>query len=117
MTINKEPISPDNLVTLIQKKIRLENVSEESINSIKAIGAQESKIAGEIVWLIPYADKRELAARLQDLNQLGFLFVGEYPLGWPPAEVFIHLRDKKLIKGRFKEINWRGPNDWFIVER
>lgn len=117
MTLNKEPLSPSNLVTLIQKKIRLENVSDESINALKAIGAQDDKIAGEIIWFIPYADEGELAARLDDLNKLGFLFVGEDPLGWPPADVFIHLREKKLIKGDFKEINWRGPGDWFIIER
>jgi chemotaxis receptor (MCP) glutamine deamidase CheD len=44
MTINKEASSPSNLVTLIQRKIRLEKVSEESINAIKAIGAQEGRL-------------------------------------------------------------------------
>ena len=117
MTINKEPISPRNLVTLIQKKIRLENVSEESMNALKSIGAEEDSIAGKTVWLIQYADERELAARLDDLNQLGFLFGGEDLLGWPPADVFIRLREKKLIKGNFKEINWHDPDDWFITER
>jgi len=115
--INNDPLSPSNLVTLIQKKIRLGNVSEESINALKVVGAEDGSIAGKTVWFIPYADERELAAILDDLNQLGFLFVGEDPLGWPPADVFIRLREKKLIKGNFKEINWHDPDDWFITER
>ncbi len=117
MTMNGEPPTPRNLVTLIQKSIRLENVSSQNIDAIKGIGAQERKIADETVWFVPYADERELAAKLHSLNQLGFLFVGADPLGWPPADVFIRLREEMLLKGSFKAITGRGPDDWSIIEK
>jgi hypothetical protein len=117
MTMNSKLRSPNNLVTLILKNIRLENVSDQNIDAIKGIGAQERKIEGETIWFVPYVDERELAARLEDLNRLGFLFIGADPLGWPPADVFIHLREKRLLKGSFKAITWRGPGDWVVRER
>jgi hypothetical protein len=47
---------------------------------------------------------------------LGFLFDGQ-PYGWPPAEIFDRVREKGLLREKFKEISWRGPGDWFLVER
>ena len=109
--------APQDLVTLILKDIRLENVSSKNISAIKDMKARERKIHGKTVWLIPFTDEQEIAARFDKLNNLGFLFVGVDPLGWPPADVFIHLRDKMFLKGNFKSITWRGPGDWVIRER
>ncbi len=108
--------SPQNLVTLIIDDIYLKNISTDKIDAIREIGAHEEKDSGKTVWAIGYRDEHDLAAKLADLNRLGFLFVGE-PAGWPPAAVFDYLREKKLLKGSFKEITWRGPGDWFIIER
>jgi hypothetical protein len=109
-------IAPQNLVTFIQKNIRLENVSSQNIVAIIGIGAYERNIRGKIFWIIDYFDENELAEKLRELNILGFLFEGE-PTGWPPAEVFDNLRKKNLLNERFKEVRWRGPGDWFIIER
>lgn len=117
MIEGSHPPTPRNLVTLIQKNIRLEKVSDQNINVVKDIGGQERKIDGETVWLVPYTDEHDLAEKLHILNQLGFLFIGADPLGWPPADVFIRLREKMLLKGTFKSITWRGPGDWIIRER
>lgn len=108
--------SPLNVVSLIIDYIRLENVSSDKAEGIKRIGAYESKIAGETVWIIDYTNEYELANKLCELNLLSFLFAGG-PAGWPPAAVFDYLREKKLIEGKFKEVTWRGPGDWCITER
>ncbi len=38
-------LNPENIVTLILKNIRLENVAAEKIETIKSIGAYEHEIA------------------------------------------------------------------------
>ena len=68
------------------------------------------------VWKIFFSDKQELAQKLNELIKMGFLFAGG-PHGWPPEEVVANLSEKKLLKGSFKEVRWRGPGDWFIIER
>lgn len=108
--------SPPNLVTLVTKTIRLENVSDPKIEAIKKIGAYEDKESERKAWLINYANENELANKLNELNKLNFLFVGE-PAGWPPAAVFDYLREKDLLKGGFKEITWRGSDDWLVTEK
>ncbi len=80
------------------------------------IGTFQKKVAGELIWLINYVDDDDLAEKMHALNSLGFLFVGE-PGGWPPAEDFDYIRKKGLLSEKFKEIRWRGPDDWFIIER
>ncbi|MBX8611336.1 hypothetical protein K5D50_04330 [Pseudomonas cichorii] len=34
---------------------------------------------------------------------------------WCPAETFMHLRDKKLVSGKFSMISWKSPDDFFIT--
>ncbi len=109
--------NPQNLVVnILDDKIYLRNMSSEMIDAVKKIGAFQKQIAGEPVWLISCTDDDELAKKLHNLNSLGFLFVGE-PAGWPPAEVFDYMRKKGLLRDKFKEVQWRGPGDWFIIER
>ena len=117
MTQNNESRAPQNLVTQILKNIRLENVASNIVDAIKNIGAREVQILGKTLWTIEYAGERDLADKLRKLSELGFLFIGEDPGGWPPAVVLSKLREKGLLKGNFREVSWRGPDDWFIVER
>lgn len=108
---------PTNCVSLISKDlISLENVSESVRDAIVAFDARISQLEGRTSWKIPFSNRLELAEKFKGLNQLGFLFAGG-PHGWPPAEVFADLRDKKLITGNFKEVRWRGPGNWFIIDR
>ena len=116
MSNYSESINPPNIVTLILDNIRLERVTNQVIAAIKEIGAYEDKIQGKTVWIIDFSNDSELANKLHELNELGFLFVGG-PAGWPPAEVFDDLREKKLVVDNFKEVRWRGPGDWFIIKR
>jgi len=117
MSRSEQSPKPQNLVLdILNHKIYLENMSSQMVDVVREIGAFQKEIAGQSVWLINYADDNELAKRLHELNSLGFLFVGE-PAGWPPAEVFDHIRKKGLSSDKFKEVRWRGPGDWFIIER
>jgi len=117
MSENKVSSDPENLVLDIQNhKIYLKNLSNQILEAVMRFGGFQKEIAGQLVWLINYADDLDLSHKLLELNRFGFLFVGE-PAGWPPAEVFDNLRKKGLLNEKFKEIRWRGPNDWYIVER
>ena len=108
---------PENYVSLISKDlIYLENVSENVVKSLNAINAEMGELEARTIWKITFLSKIELAEKLKKLNELGFLFAGS-PHGWPPAEIFSDLREKKMLTGNFKEIKWRGPGDWFVVER
>lgn len=119
MTDNKHSFFPENYVSLIMSNfMRLENVSHNLIEALKKLDAFTDKdiLDNKIVWKIAFSGKLELAEKLKALNKLGFLFVGGVD-GWPPSEVFNDLREKRILKGKFKEVSWGGPGDWIIRER
>jgi hypothetical protein len=110
------PLPPNVVSLILNKTIRLEIISNDLVDSIKLLGAQESNLDDKIVWVITFQDNYELARKLQELNKLGVLFVGQ-PSGWPPAEIFADLREKNLLEGTFNEITWIGKGKWVIRER
>lgn len=117
MSKDEQRPSPQNLVVnILNHKVYLQNISADVMDAIKEIGAIEYEIAGRPVCSVEYSDDHELAKKLHHLNRLGFLFVGE-PAGWPPAEIFDHIREKGLLREKFREISWRSPGDWFVVQR
>lgn len=117
MSSNVTNVFPNNYVSLISKdQIHLENVSDNVVSSVKAINAKSDELEGRIIWKTAFFNKIEMVDRLKELNELGFLFAGGAH-GWPPAEIVADLREKKLLKGNFKEVRWRGPGDWFVIER
>jgi hypothetical protein len=101
---------------ILKDKICLDSISSRLLDATMKLGAYKRQIGGKSRWVIDFADNKELARKLQQLNQLGFLFVGE-PAGWPPAEVFDRIREKEDIREKFMEVRWKGPGDWFVVER
>ena len=117
MSSNDTNMFPANYVSLISKDlIYLENVSEDVVKALEAISAEMGERDARPIWKIIFLSKTELAEKLTKLNELGFLFAGS-PHGWPPAEIVADLREKKMLTGNFKEVRWRGPGDWFIIER
>ncbi len=109
--------TPQNLVAnIVGKKIYLENMSSQMIETAKEMGAFQKAYGTELIWLIECVDKEELIQILQELNHLGFIFEGS-PTGYPAADVFALILEEKKLNTNFKEIRWRGPNDWFIIER
>ena len=107
---------PPNVSLISTDTIRIENVSNNLLDSLKNLGAKENTINNEAVWSIHFGDDNDLAEKLQQLNKLGVLFAGE-PSGWPPAAIFEDLRERKLVDGSFKEISWTGPGKWFVREK
>lgn len=116
MTNQVSSVLPQNLVALILESIYLKNVSTEAIDILKEMGATEDVSTGENYWKMDFENDDVLLEKLIQLNKLGFLFVGE-AAGWPPAEVFDYMKERKSVSGKFKEIRWRGPGNWFIIER
>jgi hypothetical protein len=107
---------PANVSLILRDTNRLENVADDLINSLKDLGAKEGIVNDEVFWVIPFGDDNDLAQKLQSLNNMGVLFVGE-PSGWPPAAIFADLRARKMLEGTFKEITWSGPGQWFVHEK
>lgn len=111
------PSTPKNLVIgIIGRKVHVDNMSGQMIETAKRMGAFQMAVGDELVWLIECADEDELMKILRELNQLGFIFVGA-PAGYPAADMFAFLLERKNLSAKFKEIRWRGPGDWFIIER
>jgi len=112
-----QPRFPQNLVAnIVGKKIYLENMSNQMIEAVKGMGAFQMVYKGELIWLIECADEDELIKTLQKLNRLGFLFEGGSS-GYPAADMFAFLLERKKLNANFKEIRGRGHGDWFIIER
>lgn len=109
--------SPENLVAnIVGNEICLENMSNQMIDTVKGKGAFQTAYGTDLIWLIQCADEEELIKTLQELNRLGFLFIGG-PSGYPAADMFALLLAKKKLSVKFKEIRSRGPGDWYIIER
>ena len=109
--------NPQNIVSnIVGKKIYLENMGSQIIDVIKGMGAKQMAYGAKLIWLIECADENELIKTLRELNQQGFLFEGGSS-GYPAVDVFALLLDKKGVKEKFKEVRWRGPGNWFIIER
>jgi hypothetical protein len=54
---------------------------------------------------------------LKMFNDLGFAFSIGGMGGWSPSELFEDYREKGLLSGTYKEIAWKGPDNWIIRER
>src|SRR5262245_61442461 len=108
---------PENYVDLIQdNQIRVEHVTSRLRAELINLGAFRQNSNSEAIWLLSFENEVQLAALLSRLRDLGVLFVGG-PAGWPPAEVFAHLREKGAIGGEFPELTWYRPNKWLVRTR
>ena len=117
MNQHDQSSNPQNIVSnIVGKKIYLGNMASSMIDVVKEIGAKQLAYGAKFIWLIECSDENNLLKTLQELNQQGFLFEGGSS-GYPAADVFALLLDKKKLKENFREVSWRGPGDWFIIER
>lgn len=84
---------------------------------LKTLGAK-SKIFNHQTWYLKYKknDENDLGCMLTKLRDFGFCFAGSAG-GWPPAAIFEHLREKRLVTGKIIEILWRAPNKAITIER
>ena len=117
MNQQKRSSNPKNIVSnIVGKKIYLENIESPIIDAAKEIGAKQIPYGDRFIWLIECIDENGLLKTLRELNQEEFLFEGGSS-GYPAADVFAFLLDKNKLKENFKEVRWRGPGEWFIIER
>jgi hypothetical protein len=72
---------PANVSLILLDTIRLENVTNDLIDSLKDLGAKESTVNDGLFWIIPFGDDNDLAKKLQLLNKLGVLFAGDHLVG------------------------------------
>lgn len=112
-----QSLNPQNLIVdILGDKVHTRNISSQMLETIKGMGASQRAFGADVVWMFECANDDELVQTLRELNRLGFLFVGS-PSGWPAADVFSDLLEKKNLKDKFKEVRWRKPGDWYIIER
>lgn len=74
---------------------------------VKSLGGHKSFFSKSSWYLVCDSDQI-LAAKLQQLRDLGFMF--SYGKSWNPAEVFYDLREKGYVKGSILRISWQDKN-------
>lgn len=108
---------PENYIDLILgTRVRVLHATPAVAQALAALGGQQEPVGGTITWVVQVADDAALAALLEQLRDLGVLFLNE-AAGWPPAAIFADLRAKGQVRGPYQEIAWRGPNQWFVATR
>ncbi len=111
------PQTPQNLiVNILGEKIYLQNLTDKIIEIVQGMGASPETYGNNLLWLIECTNEVSVVKTLQELNRIGFLFTGG-PAGYPAADMFVFLLERNSLRANFKEIRWRGPGDWYIIER
>ena len=93
--------------------IYLNNEYKKKLESLN-IKLKEDNLV-ETRWIVSYSSETELVDLFIKLRDLDIAFsIGK---GWGPSEKFEELREKGLIKGKYKFIASRGPGKIFIEEK
>jgi len=92
--------------------IKLRDVPDKLVDQLVMSGAIKGTTAGDLSFIIERDEDRVAIFSL--LRNMGFAFAGGRE--WSPAEQFEDMRDKGMLKGVFKCIVWRGPNEPSIRE-
>lgn len=50
-----------------------------------------------------------------DLNSKGVVFSYDPKVGISPSAVMLEFQDRDILNEEFKEISWRGPNEWLLT--
>lgn len=89
--------------------------------ALRQIGGRPSSIGFWIFrvenrsrWTFPGGDDA-MAPVLTALRDLGLALVGAGP-GWHPGGIFELLREKGLVTGSYRKIEWHAPGDWVVRE-
>lgn len=102
---------PANLVVAIdEREIRVRGLTREVQGAIQAAGF---RLSGESIEL---ADERDVLRAAELLAGAGACFSGGAS-GWPPSEVLAALKREGRLSFEFVEVLWRGPGDFFFVNR
>lgn len=64
-------------------------------------------------YFIKFANEKEQLSLLEKLAGIGVLF--SYGHGWAPSQVMGYLKEQGKIHFTYKEIMWRSPGDYDII--
>lgn len=104
----KNELIVDGVVIDISKHIV--RVLTNSPSALKFIHDIEADCSIETAcWIIPYADRKQLASILMAAREAGFAFMGGES-GWPPAAIVASLKEDNLFYGSYFEIVWQGSD-------
>lgn len=96
----------ETYVVYVSSKIILKNVKSGIISDLEKIGATEEKSCS---WTIPYSNKDDLAEKFSKLRDLNIAF--SEGRDWCPSAIFEEFREKGVISGKYKKIEWFSQND------
>ncbi len=106
--------SPDNAIIVLDiagSHARLHATKPDAEQALQVLGFV---LEGEQL-VRPIADVPERESLVNKLIELGALFSGGS--GWSPAELLDMYREQGIVKGSYKTISWRGPDNFIITER
>ena len=81
--------------------------SEDDRHALRRLGARRSLLRRS-EWSIPYEAMEDLPEIFRTLRDEGFAFLGGSH-GWPPAAIFMELRDRGDLDGEYQEVLVYGP--------
>lgn len=99
-------------MTILEPKrivVQLKGVVNEEYN-LRKIGFSKKGDA----YNVKFEDEKEQFFLIEKLAELGALF--SYGQGWAPSQVMCYLKEQGKIKFPYKEIMWRSPNNYEIIE-
>lgn len=100
------------LVTILEPKrivVQFKGVVNEESN-LKEIGFSKKGDS----YIVNFEDEKEQFFLIEKLAELGALF--SYGQGWAPSQVMGYLKEQGKIKVPYKEVMWRSPNNYEIIE-
>lgn len=100
------------LVTILEPKrivVQLKGmVNEES--KLKSLGFSKK---GDC-YNVDFEDEKKQFFLIEKLAGMGALF--SYGQGWAPSQVMDYLKEKGKVNFSYKEIMWRSPDNYEIIE-
>lgn len=79
---------------------------------VRELGGRRRRLRSD-QWVVPAPDEEALARVLGGLRDAGVPMSGGQ--GWPPAAVFLQLREAGLLSGPFQEVVWLSPVETQII--
>ena len=97
-----------------RKQICVRLYDQTSRRLVEQLGGRR-KLLSLSEWKIFYKDDRDLAQILVDLRDNSILFSAGKE--WSPSEVFEHLRDRGMVRGKYSIIYWERPGKFNIYSK
>lgn len=99
------------LVTILEPKrivVQLKGVVNEE-SKLKSLGFSKKEIVTMLILKM-----KKTVFLIEKLAGMGALF--SYGQGWAPSQVMDYLKEKGKVNFSYKEIMWRSPDNYEIIE-